>query len=127
MIRTFGHDHVEYSELISATLIANFALGYGLGSQAGGALVDSAGFRATSLGVGVMTVVIPLFLVGVLQRPCLGRDLAPMSADDADAGSAAAIAARAKEAGARDTPQRAAMVEEGPRLPQQDQNQKSEP
>ena len=58
-----------------------------------------------------MTAVIPIFLLGVMQRPCLGRDLAPMSADDADAGNAAVLAARAKEAGARegkDTPESAA-------------------
>lgn len=77
LVRTFDHDPVEYSELISGLLVANFALGYGLGSQAGGAIAAAVGFRDNALGMGIMCGIIPFFLVILLQKPCLGRDLAP--------------------------------------------------
>lgn len=75
LVRTFDEDPRHFAEILAALYVANFAVGYGLSSQVGGALVTAVGFRVTALGFALLASLAPAVLLLLTPR-CLGRALA---------------------------------------------------
>ena len=89
LLRTFEHDPRHHAETLAALFTADYALGYGLASQVGGALARGIGFRATALAYAATAGAAPLALL-FLRPACLRRALVPTHALHQCAADAAA-------------------------------------